>query len=220
MGEETWKRQQHDAEMPKKERFRGKQPDPTSEETLSVAGGHGPQGESQEETPAEEVMHTRCILEGQGKMGSRDEGTNANMFNDPEQDNEWHTGYEDQEFQGGRTQTGRGREEGREEEITVDLDLRARGNTQPDKASGPEVAVVTEMLKELLVDSSVMVSTQVRGECDSPSWKIVQLVCPWKPDAPAEEGGRSYRAIAIIPAMAKWCSSVVALSLQEVWTLR
>ena len=41
----------------------------------------------------------------------------------------------------------------RDEGITVDLVLKARGNMQPDRADGLEDMTVAEMLKELPVDT-------------------------------------------------------------------
>ena len=43
--------------------------------------------------------------------------------------------------------------EARDEGITVDLVLIARGNMQPDRADGLEDMTVAEILKELLVDT-------------------------------------------------------------------
>ena len=53
----------------------------------------------------------------------------------------------------------------KEEEITVDLVFRARGNMQPDNANCPEDIIVTEMLKELPIETALrdhkMVPTHV-----------------------------------------------------------
>ena len=78
----------------------------------------------------------------------------------------------------------------REEEITADLIFLARGDMQPDKATGAEDIVVTEMLKELLIESifenTKWFQSRCRRECDAPpSWEIVQLVFLRKPDASA-----------------------------------
>ena len=40
----------------------------------------------------------------------------------------------------------------REDEVNVDMEQRAKGNMQTDKACGPEDVIGTEMLKELSVE--------------------------------------------------------------------
>ena len=56
--------------------------------------------------------------------------------------------HDDKEERIGEIQ-GREGEERREEEITFDLILGAKGNVQADKANGPEDIIVMETLKEL-----------------------------------------------------------------------
>ena len=47
----------------------------------------------------------------------------------------------------------RKKDEGMEEEITVDQVIRARGNMLPDTANGLVDIIVTEMLKELTIET-------------------------------------------------------------------
>ena len=44
---------------------------------------------------------------------------------------------------------------------------------------------------------------------------FVRLVFLRTPDASAEKGIRGYKALALMPAMAEWCSSVVVLMLNN-----
>ena len=58
----------------------------TSGDTLPDAGGHAFAGEGDEETAAAEVMHTRCICEGQGQMEEYLKLHCAKIYDDPQDD--------------------------------------------------------------------------------------------------------------------------------------
>ena len=54
----------------------------------------------------------------------------------------------------GRQETERKKHKEGRKKFTIGLVLKGRGNMQPDKASGAEDIVVTEMLKELPTEST------------------------------------------------------------------
>ena len=79
-------------------------------------------------------------------------------------------------------------DDGRGAGITVDLVLLAKAQMWENKVNGPEDAVVTEMIKQLLVEKIFICyevfSGTLMGQMDAPSsWKIVRLVSLRKPDA-------------------------------------
>ena len=79
-------------------------------------------------------------------------------------------------------------DDGRGAEITVDLVLLVKAQMSENKVNGQEDAVVTEMIKQLLVEEIFICcevfSGTLMGQMDAPSsWKIVRLVSLRKPDA-------------------------------------
>ena len=99
-------------------------------------------------------------------------------------------------------------------EATVDMVRRARGEMKPDEANGPEDASVTEVLKELPIETIYDIPEWFQHRAQS-SWRIVKLVFLRKPDASAEKGIRDCQAIAPTSEMAKWYSSVVVQMLND-----
>ena len=77
-------------------------------------------------------------------------------------------------------------------EITVDLVLRARGNMQLQKANEPDDFIVTEMLKELPIESTYEIAKlsqrRFRRECDRRRGKTVQFHDVHVSDAAVGEG--------------------------------
>ena len=86
--------------------------------------------------------------------------------------------------------------EGRIAEITVDLVLQARAKMSDNKVNGPEDAIVSEMIKKLLVDKIYTIARcfqeRLMDQMESPSsWKIVKLVFLRKPDAAPKKGSQA-----------------------------
>ena len=111
-------------------------------------------------------------------------------------------------------------EEGRKAEITVDLVLQARAKLSDNKVNGPEDAIVSEMIKKLLMQKKYTFARcfheRFMGLMESrSSWKIVKLVFLRKPDAAPKKGIRSYRASALTSVMSKWYASCIILFLQK-----
>ena len=110
--------------------------------------------------------------------------------------------------------------EGRNAEITVDLVLQARAKMCDNKVNGPQNAVVSEMIKHLLLEKICIITRcfqeRCMGQMEAPSsWKIVKLVFLRKPDAEPKKGIRSYRAIALTSVFSKWYASCIILRLEQ-----
>ena len=110
--------------------------------------------------------------------------------------------------------------DGRNAEITVDLVLQARAQMCEDKVNGPEDAVVSEMIKQLLLEKIYIVTKYFQerfmGQMKaSSSWKIVKLMFFRKPDAEPKKGTRSDRAIALTSVMSKWFAWCIILRLEQ-----
>ena len=100
-------------------------------------------------------------------------------------------------------------DDGREAEITVDLVLQARAKMSENKVNEPEVAVVSEMIKQLPREKIYIFTKcfqeRFMGQMEAASsWKVVKLVFLRKFDAEPKKGIRSYRAIALTSVMSKW----------------
>ena len=109
----------------------------------------------------------------------------------------------------------------REDGITVDFQVGARGNMQQDKVHRPEEITLVEKLKELPKETMYGIAQGIQCgfnvECDAPmSWSVVKLVFLRKPDASAAKGG----AIVLVSVMATWCSSVVVQLLKDTRKLK
>ena len=92
-------------------------------------------------------------------------------------------------------------QESRSAEIPVDFVLQARDRLSDNKVNGLEDAIVSEMIKKLLMENIDTVARcfqeRFMGFMDSPSsWKVVKLFFLRKPDTAPKKGINSYRAIA------------------------
>ena len=108
---------------------------------------------------------------------------------------------------------------GRRAEITVDLVLQAKAKMSENKVTGPEDAVVSEMIKQLLQEEVYFTTKCFQDMVQMlvpSSWKIVRLVSLRKPDAEPKKGFRSHRrAIALKSVMSKWYASCIILRLEK-----
>ena len=73
-------------------------------------------------------------------------------------------------------------------EITIDLVLQSRAKMSDNKVNGPEDTVVSEMIKQLLLEKIYTITKffqeRFMGQMEAPSsWKVVKLVFLRKPDA-------------------------------------
>ena len=103
---------------------------------------------------------------------------------------------------------------GRKGEITVDRVLRPRGKIMKHKANVPSDCMVTEMLRELPMESVYEIThwfeKRFRGKCRAPSGvETSTLRILKKPDAKLEKGLRGFRAIALISVLSKWYAAVL-----------
>ena len=90
-------------------------------------------------------------------------------------------------------------EEGRVAEITIDMVLQAGAKMSQNKVNGPEDAIVSEMIKQVLQEK-IFKNTrrfQDRLEDDPSSWKIVKVVFLRKLDAAPKKGKMSYRGYCV-----------------------
>ena len=111
-------------------------------------------------------------------------------------------------------------EEDRNAEITVDLALQARAKLSDNKVNGLDDALVSEMIKILLLEKIYTIARCLQERLmdqmeSSSSWNVVKLVFLKKPDAAPTDGIRSFRAINLTSVMSKWYVSCVLLRLEQ-----
>ena len=107
---------------------------------------------------------------------------------------------------------------GRGAAITIEMVLEARAKMSDTKANGPEDAVVSEIIKQLLQEK-VYIITKCFLEPDG-STKFMEHRENWwfftkNPDAEPKKGRRGYRSIALTSVMSKWYASRIMPRLEK-----
>ena len=100
-------------------------------------------------------------------------------------------------------------------EITIDLVLQARAKMSDTKVNGPEDAVVSEIIKQLLQEK-IFITTKCFLEPDG-STKFMEdrdTGVFTKTQVEPKKGKRGYRSIALTSVMSKWYASCIVLRLE------